>query len=236
MIEFTNLNKSFGKNHVLNNLDLEIRGNSITAVIGPNGSGKTTLIKSLLGLVIPDSGEIKLDGINILGKSKFRNQIAYLPQIARFPENLNGMELIDMIKNLRNSPANANELIQLFDFEKELYKKVGTLSGGNKQKLNLLLCLMFDNPLIILDEPSNGLDPIALINLKTYLKNLKLKGKTIVLTTHIMSFIEELVDNIIFLLNGKIYYNGSLEKLLQMENTNRLELAIANILLKSQNK
>ena len=235
MIEFKTLNKSFGKNKVLRELSLSFKEHGTTAVIGPNGSGKTTLIKCFLGLVIPDSGSILFNDASVIGKSDYRNHISYLPQIARFPENLSCRELISMIKNLREGQLRDQELIELFELEKELDKKVSTLSGGNKQKLNLLLSLMFDNQTIILDEPSNGLDPVALINLKAFLSKEKDRGKFILLTTHIMSFVEELADNIVFLLDGKVYYNGSLHALLRKQETENLEHAIAKILNNHQN-
>lgn len=235
MIEFKTLNKSFGKNKVLRELSLSFKEQGTTAVIGPNGSGKTTLIKCFLGLVLPDSGSILFNNASVIGKSDYRNQVSYLPQIARFPENLSCRELISMIKNLREGQLRDQELIELFELDKELDKKVSTLSGGNKQKLNLLLSLMFDNQTIILDEPSNGLDPVALINLKAFLSKEKDRGKFILLTTHIMSFVEELADNIVFLLDGKVYYNGSLQELLRKQETENLEQAIARILNNHQN-
>ncbi|RED44446.1 Cu-processing system ATP-binding protein [Winogradskyella eximia] len=230
MVTIENLHKKFGKNQVLSGVDLNISEGGIFAVLGPNGSGKTTLIKSVLGMVIPDKGNITVLGENIKKNSEYRHKIDYLPQIANFPSNLRVKELIKMIKDLRK-PTNEDErLIELFRLEPFLDKKLGNLSGGTKQKVNLVLTFMFDSPLIILDEPTTGLDPISLIRLKDLIKAEKAKGKTVLITSHIMSFVEEISDEIVFILEGKIYFKGSIQKLKTKTNQPDFEHAIASIL------
>ena len=230
MITIKKLYKKFGKLTVLDGLDLSIDKGGIFAVLGPNGSGKTTLIKCLLGMVVPNKGEIAIDKENILKKWDYRNDINYLPQIANFPSNLSVLELIKMVKNLRPKTAKEHELIDLFGLNEFLTKKLGNLSGGTKQKVNLVLTFMFDSELIILDEPTTGLDPIALIHLKELITQEKEKGKTILITTHIMSFVDEMADEIVFLLDGKIYFKGSIGKLKEQTNQTNLEHAIANLM------
>lgn len=232
MIEITSLNKRFGKLTVLDGLDLTIDSGGIFAILGPNGSGKTTLIKSILGMVIPDKGEIKIEGNSVLRKWKYRNEINYLPQIANFPANLSVNELINMVKNLRPKQAFEKVLIERFDLAPFLDKKLGNLSGGTKQKVNLVLTFMFESNLIILDEPTTGLDPISLIQLKEIIHEEKDKGKTILITTHIMSFVEEIADEIVFLLDGEIYFKGSSNDLKQRTGQVDLEHAIAKLISK----
>lgn len=232
MIEITSLNKRFGKLTVLDGLDLTIDSGGIFAILGPNGSGKTTLIKSILGMVIPDKGEIKIEGNSVLRKWKYRNEINYLPQIANFPANLSVNELINMVKNLRPKQAFEKVLIERFDLAPFLDKKLGNLSGGTKQKVNLVLTFMFESDLIILDEPTTGLDPISLIQLKEIIHEEKDKGKTILITTHIMSFVEEIADEIVFLLDGEIYFKGSSNDLKQRTGQVDLEHAIAKLISK----
>jgi len=234
MIEIKDLYKKFGSNQVLQGIDLDIQRGGIFAVLGPNGSGKTTLIKSILGMVIPNSGTIKLDGKSVKNSWKYRNDIDYLPQIANFPGNLTVNELIKMIKDIRTK-KNTDEfrLIELFKMEAFLDKKLGNLSGGMKQKVNLLLAFMFDSSLIILDEPTSGLDPISHIRLKELIKTEKAKGKTILITSHIMSFVEEIADEIVFMLEGKIYFKGSIPELKAKTNQPDFEHAIASILSSS---
>lgn len=230
MVIIEDLHKKFGKNQVLSGVDLTINEGGIFAVLGPNGSGKTTLIKAVLGMVIPNKGNITVLGANIKKNSDYRHKIDYLPQIANFPSNLRVKELIKMIKDLRK-PTNEDErLIQLFKLEPFLDKKLGQLSGGTKQKVNLVLTFMFDSPLIILDEPTTGLDPISLIRLKDLIKTEKAKGKTILITSHIMSFVEEVSDEIVFILEGKIYFKGTIQKLKTKTNQPDFEHAIASIL------
>jgi len=232
MIEFRNLHKRFGKLVVLDGLDLNIKKGGIFAVLGPNGSGKTTLIKCLLGMVIPQTGEIFYKGKSVLNKWDYRNDLNYLPQIANFPPNLTVLELIQMVKNLRPKESNERELIDLFGLNDSLQKKLGNLSGGTKQKVNIVLTFMFDSDLIILDEPTTGLDPIALIHLKELIQKENAKGKTILITTHIMSVVEELANEIVFLLDGKIYFKGSIDALKKQTENENLEHAIANLISK----
>jgi Cu-processing system ATP-binding protein len=230
MVNITNLHKKFNTNIVLDGIDLNIDKGGIFAILGPNGSGKTTLIKSILGMVIPDNGSITVLGNDIKKNASYRNEIDYLPQIANFPNNLKVKELITMIKDLRGNGKNDDELIKLFKVEPFLNKKLGNLSGGTKQKVNIILTFMFNSPLIILDEPTSGLDPISLIRLKELISKEKSKGKTILITSHIMSFVEEVSDEIVFLLEGKIYFKGSISDLKTKTKQTNFEHAIASIL------
>ncbi|PKG50037.1 MULTISPECIES: ABC transporter ATP-binding protein [Olleya] len=230
MVTIQNLHKKFGKNQVLSGVDLSISEGGIFAVLGPNGSGKTTLIKAILGMVIPNKGDITVLGENIKKNPEYRHKIDYLPQIANFPSNLKVKELIKMIKDLRKPTSEDQRLIDLFKLEPFLDKKLGNLSGGTKQKVNLVLTFMFNSPLIILDEPTTGLDPISLIRLKDLIKAEKAKGKTILITSHIMSFVEEISDEIVFILEGKIYFKGSISELKTKTQQPDFEHAIASIL------
>ncbi len=229
MIQVENLSKKFGKNQVLNNLNLDIESGGIFAVLGPNGSGKTTLIKSILGMVVPNKGSISVLGVSIKNNWKYRQEIDYLPQIANFPGNLRVKELIRMIKDLRQMPSEEDSLITLFKLEPFLDKKLATLSGGTKQKVNIVLAFMFDCPLLILDEPTTGLDPASLICLKELIQKEKTKGKTVLITSHIMQFVAEVADEIIYLLEGRIYFKGSIEALKAKTQQEDLEHAIAAI-------
>lgn len=230
MIKIENIQKKFGQVEVLKGVDLEINSGGIFAILGPNGSGKTTMIKSILGMVVPDDGQISIDDQSVLGKWDYRNEIDYMPQIANFPGNLTINELIKMIKNLRNKPSRDAGLISKFKLEPFLDKKLSNLSGGTRQKVNIVLSFMFDSPLIILDEPTTGLDPVSLIHLKELINVEKENGKTILITTHIMDFVEEMADEIVFLLDGKIYFKGTVDALKKQTSKSNLEHAIANIL------
>ncbi|MBT3559993.1 MAG: ABC transporter ATP-binding protein [Flavobacteriaceae bacterium] len=233
MLSISNLNKSFGKLKVLQGININIFEGDICAILGPNGSGKTTLIKTILGLVIPDFGSIKLNDKEIINTWSYRSDISYLPQITNFPSNLTVVEIIDLIKTIRPNTKMDKELIDLFNIKKSMNKKLVDLSGGTKQKVNIILTFMSDSPIIILDEPTAGLDPISLIKLKTLIIKEKEKGKTIIVTSHIMSFIEEISNDIFFLLDGSIFFNGTITDLKERTNENSLESAIANLLKQS---
>jgi len=234
MIKIEKLNKKFGKLEVLKNLDLSINKGSINAILGPNGSGKTTLIKSMLGMVLPDSGTISIDGKTIKNDWQYRDEIDYMPQIANFPPNLKVREIIAMLKDIRNREARDAELIKYFELTPYLNKQLRNLSGGTMQKVNIVLAFMFDNPLLILDEPTNGLDPVALLRLKELIEKEVKRGKTILFTTHIIRLVEDLAEDIVFILEGKIYFQGSVKELVNKQGASDLEHAIANIFRKNQ--
>jgi len=230
MIAISNLNKSYKKNHVLRNINLQLPASGVIALLGPNGSGKTTLLKCFLGMVLPDSGDIIFDGASVLRQYDYRSKVSYLSQIARFPENLTARELISLMKEIKPGVTREDTFIKAFNLEKELDKTMGSLSGGTRQKVNITLALMHDDPLIILDEPSTGLDPLSMQELKRFVRAEKARGKLILITTHILSLAEDLADDILFLLEGDIYFNGSLRHLLNDQNEDSLENAIAHIL------
>jgi len=236
MIEIQKLNKSYKKNHVLKDISISISGPGIVALLGPNGSGKTTLLKCFLGMVLPDRGDILFNGKSTLNEYQYRNKVSYLSQIARFPENLTVQELISLMKEIKPGKTRENQFLKMFNLEIELDKKMGSLSGGTRQKVNITLALMHDDPLIILDEPSTGLDPLSLKELKEFIRKERERGKLILITTHILSLAEELADDVIFLLDGNIYFKGRLSELLSNQHEHNLENAIAHILQSTKQK
>ncbi len=236
MIALKNIEKKFGKFHVLKNISLEVQPGKITAIVGPNGSGKTTIIKSILGLVKPDSGDILINDKSIIGEHLYRKNIGYMPQSASFPENLTVQEVIKMIADLRNEKIDLDSnLINILNLLPEMNKQIKNLSGGNKQKLSAYIALIFNPSIIILDEPTAGLDPVASSNLKQRILEECSNGKTIILTSHIMTDIEELADNIIFLIDGKIVFDGEVKDLIESSGEHKLEKAIANMMTENTN-
>lgn len=231
MINIKGLRKKFGSLQVLNDLTLDIPSGQATGIVGPNGSGKTTLIKHLLGLVKPDEGSIEINGVHLNGSYEYRRDIGYMPQMAQYPENMKVQELIDFIIKIRDQePVFEKELIKIFELEKEMDKPLRTLSGGTKQKVGGLVALMFDPAILILDEPTAGLDPKSSLRFKQWIKREKERGKTILLTTHIMSEIEELSDYLILLVEGKVRYHGKQSDFIHSNEEQRLEGAVAKIL------
>lgn len=234
MIAFEKLEKRYGRKQVLQEISLELDAGQIHAILGPNGSGKTTLIKCLMGLVHPDGGHLRLEGEEIKGHH-YRHQVAYIPQIARFPENLRPLEFLGLIEQLRGKAPRKAELVDYFDLQEHLRNKLGQLSGGTRQKVNLIAALMYDVPYLLLDEPSIGLDPVALLKLKDFLLREKNRGKTLLITTHVMSLVQELASQVVFLHEGAIYYQGSPEALRQETGTADVEHAIAALLRNPEN-
>lgn len=231
MIHIKKLNKSFGRLKALDNLDLYINSGQVTAILGPNGAGKTTLIKSILGLVKPDSGLIRVKNTLVNGNCDYREYIGYMPQLVRYPENLTVTEIFEMIRDLRGYPADTDlELKDHFKLNKELNKPFKHLSGGNKQKMSAVLAFMFRPEIMFLDEPTAGLDPLSSSLLKDKIAKEKSRDMTIILTSHIMSEIQELADRVVYLIDGKIYFDTTVQSLIGETNEPNLERAIASII------
>jgi Cu-processing system ATP-binding protein len=208
-----------------------VRPGRVTAVLGPNGSGKTTLIKMILGLVRPDAGSIEIGGVRLNGDCAYRAGIGYMPQTARFPENLTGREILAMLEDLRGAGATGDrELIGAFELEAELDKPVRILSGGNRQKVSAAAALLFDPAIVILDEPTAGLDPIANGVLKDRIRRARTRGRTIILTGHVLSEVEQLADDVIVLLDGSMLSSGTLSELRAHTQEPTLERAIAHLM------
>jgi len=228
MIKIEKLSKRFGKLQVLDALDLEIEGGQTTAILGPNGAGKTTLVKSILGLVLPDAGVITVAGKPLDGSPEYRQQIGYMPQIARYPENLTAREILRMITDLRGNPSDVDDtLLRDLRVEKELDKPFRTLSGGNRQKVSAVLAFLFRPEILFLDEPTAGLDPVSSSLLKDRILAEKAEGRTVVLTSHVMAEVQELADTVVYLLEGRIHFRESVESLIGSTGEANLERAIA---------
>lgn len=231
MIQLQTISKSFGSVQVLNNVTLNFKQGTTTALLGPNGSGKTTIIKTILGLVKPESGMVHVNNQPVNNTWQYRASIGYMPQIARYPDNLAVRELLDMIADLRNeNPALSDELIHEFELEPHCEKPMRSLSGGTRQKVSAVAALMFDAPILILDEPTAGLDPVMARRLKDFVRKEQANGKTILLTTHVLAEIEELADDVAFLLEGDVVFQGSRHQLLDEAGTTDFERAITTLL------
>ena len=231
MIRINNLKKAFGPHQVLNGMDLTIPAGQATGVVGPNGAGKTTLIKIILGLVKSDSGDIYINNTHLNGNYDYRRQIGYMPQQARYPEQMIVSELLNFIEDLRgDEPVYKQDLIKEFNLEPELHKQLRVLSGGNKQKVGATLAMMFNPSILFFDEPTAGLDPRSSFIFKDRIQKEKEAGKTMLITSHIMSELEQLVEHVIFILEGEIKYYGRIDELLKVNRQERLEGAIAKLM------
>lgn len=233
MIEIRELYKKYAKKEVLHRIDTVFKKGKLTVVLGPNGSGKTTLIKSILGLVLPETGAITVDGEKTTGTYLYRDKIGYLPQINQFPGNLKVETLLRFLATLSNSDAILkSELIEEFGVTPYMAQKIRTLSGGTLQKVNLVQAFMHDTPYLILDEPTSGLDPLTLLKFKKLVQDARGKGKTIVITTHVLELVEEMADEIVFILEGKVYFQGKLNELNKETGQKDLLHSMAEVLSK----
>ena len=234
MIEIKDINKKFGKLEVLKNVNISCKKGECIALIGPNGCGKTTLIKSILGMVIPDKGSIEFNGKSILKEYLYRSFIGYMPQIGRYPDNMTIGQIIEMIKTIRNSNQDLDEdLLKAFNLETMFDKQMRTLSGGTTQKVSAVLAFLFNPDVLILDEPTAGLDPLASEILKEKIIKEKEKGKLILITSHLLSELDDLITEIIFMQDGEVRFHKKVEDLKLETNEDRISKAIASVLKKN---
>lgn len=232
MIEVENVSKQFGKFKVLSDVSFSCKSGQCIALIGPNGSGKTTIIKSILGMVIPDSGSISFNGKNIANDWHYRTDIGYMPQIGRYPENMTIGQVLDMMKDIRKIPDRQldNDLTKAFEIEKLLDKRMGTLSGGTRQKVSACLAFMFDSQVLILDEPSAGLDPVSSEILGEKILAEKEKNKLVIITSHILSELDDLITEVIYMQDGRARFHKSFVALRTDTGEERLSKVIARVM------
>lgn len=235
MIEIQNISKKFGKLEVLKGVNLLCKKGECIALIGPNGCGKTTLIKSILGMVLPDKGSIIFNGKSVVGEYVYREKIGYMPQIGRYPDNMTIGQIIEMIKKIRNSNHELDEdLLNAFELEKMFDKQMRTLSGGTTQKVSAVLAFLFNPEVLILDEPTAGLDPLASEILKEKIIKEKEKGKLIFITSHLLSELDDLITEIIFMQEGEVHFHKKVDDLKAETNETKISKAIASILKQKQ--
>ncbi len=237
MITISNVNKHFGKLEVLKSIQVDFQAGKSYAMIGANGSGKTTLIKSILGMVIPDKGAIFVNGKSIRNDWTYRHLIGYMPQIGRYPDQMKIGQIFDMIRDLRPNQTSLDEdLIKEFKLDQMKDKRMHTLSGGTRQKVSASLAFLFDPPILILDEPTAGLDPIAVESLKSKILSKSNENKTVLITSHIMSDLDELSSQLVYLEDGKILFNDSIDLLKKETGEVKLGRAVATIMRKNLNE
>ncbi len=232
MIIATNVTKKFGKLTALNDINTTCNKGQSISLIGPNGSGKTTFIKCLLGMVVPDSGFITFNKQNISHDWKYREQIGYMPQIGRYPDNMSIAQILVMMKDIRKKTSADldEELIEAFELNKIMDKRMRTLSGGTRQKVSAALAFLFNPEVLILDEPTAGLDPLASEILKDKIRKVKKEGKLILITSHVLSDLDDIISEIMYMQDGQLVFHKTWELLKKDTGEEKLSRAIANVM------
>jgi Cu-processing system ATP-binding protein len=231
MLHANRLSKSFGRLRALDALEATMRRGQSVALIGPNGAGKTTLIKCVLGLVRPDAGELTLDGVSLLQSPEPRRRIGYMPQIGRFPEHLRVGQLFDLMREIRRGTHDHTDedLIAALGVDRIAHQTAGTLSGGTRQKVSACLAFLFDPDVLVLDEPTAGLDPVSVQVLKEKLQAERDRGKLILVTSHILSDLDEIATDVLYLIEGRMRLYRPIAELKAESGESRLDRLIARI-------
>jgi len=232
MIRIENITKRFKKLQALEDINALFCKGQVVSLIGPNGSGKTTLIKSILGMVKADSGTIYIDGKKLNGDPSYRSQIGYMPQIGRYPDNMKIGQLFHMMKNIRMIPDAEldTDLLIKFNLVSIFDKPMRTLSGGTRQKVSAAFAFYFNPEILILDEPTAGLDPLSSEILKEKIMQEKSKNKLILITSHILSDLDELTTHIMYLQEGKMIFLKDMDTLKKETGEEKLGKAIAQVM------
>lgn len=235
MIQFENISKSFGSLKVLENISVSFEKGQSVAIIGPNGSGKTTLIRTLLRMVIPDTGKIYVNGQDTSLGVNYRSVIGYMPQIGRYPPNLRISQLFEMMTDIRSRGGAEvkldEEVIDLYQLKKIYHKPLGTLSGGTVQKVSAALTFLFNPDILILDEPTAGLDPLSSEILK---EKISRSGKLLIITSHVLSDLDELATSILYLQDGRIAFFDKIQTLKEEVGETTLNKAIVRLMGKNK--
>lgn len=220
MLVIKNLEKSYGNFKALNGLNLEIEKGEIFGFIGPNGAGKSTTMKIVSGLLSPDSGEVYVDGIDAIKNNKeLKDKIGYMPDFFGVYDNLRAIEYLEFYASIygivgEEARKLSMDLLELVNLQDKWDANVDGLSRGMKQRLCLARCLVHNPELLILDEPASGMDPRARFEMKGILKNLKEMGKTIIVSSHILSELGEICTRIGIIKNGSIVCEGTVEEVM----------------------
>ncbi|MFR1710511.1 MAG: ABC transporter ATP-binding protein [Clostridium sp.] len=235
MLTIINLEKFYGKYKAVNGLDMHLKKGDIFGFIGPNGAGKSTTMKIIAGLLPADGGEIYVDGIDALkDNKKLKEKIGYMPDFFGSYENLKVIEYMEFYASIygilgKESKSLIMDLLELVNLQDKKDMYVDGLSRGMKQRLCLARSLVHNPELLILDEPASGMDPRSRFEMKGILKNLKDMEKTVIISSHILSEMNEICTSIGIIEEGKMIYSGNIDSLLtRMSNANPLKIVVGD--------
>ncbi len=227
VIQTENLTKSYGSRIAVNHLNLTVEAKQIHGFLGPNGAGKTTTIKMLVGLLRPDSGSLKILGTNAAGdKPKICERIGYMPELPKFPKHLTGEELLDVYGRMYNIPKEArkkkiSELLKMVGLEGRGRDRIGKYSKGMQQRIGIAQALLNDPELVILDEPSIGLDPVGMVEVRDMVKEIVKGGQTVFFSSHLLAEVQQICDHVTIINFGNMLFSGTLEEVSSKAGSSR---------------
>lgn len=212
-ITIQNLTKKYGEQLALDNVSFSIQKGEVVGLLGPNGAGKSTLMKSVTGAILPTSGEIEVDGFSVLKQPiETKKKIGFLPENNPLYYEMYVKEYLQFVANLRKeNKQRIEEVIQKVGLTPESHKKIGQLSKGYKQRVGLAQAILSNPEILILDEPTNGLDPNQILEIRDVIREIG-KSKTVILSTHIMQEVEALCSRVILLNKGKVISDSPIEE------------------------
>ncbi len=230
MIEVQRFSKRFGENWAASDISFQVKEGEVFAFLGPNGSGKTTTLRSMVGLTVPTSGRILINGVDV---RKFPREtkrfMSYLPQRVVFPDNCTAREVIDFFCRIRDlPPGRAEGVMQAYQFADLSGQYVGEFSGGMIQRLGLAVAALPDAPILLLDEPTANLDPQGVKRFREFIMHQKENGKTILFSTHLLHEVEQLADRVGVFVNGRL---AAVEYIDSLRRTYRATTSIEDMYL-----
>lgn len=218
-IEIENLTKSYGNLVAVNKLNLKVEAKQVHGFLGPNGAGKTTTIKMLVGLLRPDSGSLRILGADGVGdNTRIRRRIGYMPELPRFPKHLSGEELLDVYGRMyrmrkEDRKKRIPELLKMVGLEDRGKDRIAKYSKGMQQRIGIAQALVSDPELVILDEPSIGLDPVGMVEVRDMVKDIVKTGKTVFFSSHLLAEVQQICDHITVINKGVALFSGTLEEI-----------------------
>ncbi|USL95012.1 ATP-binding cassette domain-containing protein [Riemerella anatipestifer] len=212
ILDIVNLTKKFGEQVALNQINLTIQKNEIIGLLGPNGAGKSTLMKTISGVLDIEEGEISFNGSSLVGTLDAKKKIGFLPENNPLYTEMYVREYLELVADIHHiSKQRIDEVIDLVGITPEKSKKIGQLSKGYKQRVGLAQAIIHQPDLLILDEPTNGLDPNQILEIREVIKEIGRK-KTVILSTHIMQEVEALCSRVILIHKGNIVQDSPIEE------------------------
>ena len=226
-IQVNGLTRFYGQNRGVEDLVFTVERGEIFGFLGPNGAGKTTTIRLLMGLIRPTRGSAQIFGLDCWrDTTAVKSYVGYVPGDARLYEGMTGAQLLDFLAGFRRGVDPARRRMLVERFEVDLSRKIKHLSKGNRQKLALVQAFMHDPPLLILDEPSSGLDPLMQRELLTFLREERARGKTVFLSSHLLHEVEQIADRVGIIRDGRLVAVATIEEL-KRQRTRRMEVVFS---------